>query len=214
MARVYFQQDLDNLVAQVIETIKLVENSMGLATQALLDADQVLAEKAIDNDAAIDVRCREIEGVLVELQMRQQPVASDLRLLLATQRILGDLERSGALAKNVAKQVRRRYPDHVVPERMRETVAEMGDTAVSLLNKAGLVFAEQDEALARELEADDDHMDTLHRALLQQVIAGTGTDPVETTVDLTLCGRYYERFADHAVAIARQVIYRSTGELA
>lgn len=213
MARIHFQRDLDNIVERVLETIKLVEQSMSLATRGLLDADRSAAEEAISNATEIDAICREIEGLVIDLQMRQQPVASDLRLLLATQRILMDLERSGALAKNIAKQVRRRHPEHVVPERMRDTVAEMGQAAVSLVGKAGLVFATQDADLARELEPDDDHMDTLHRALLQQVIAGTGTDPVETTVDLTLCGRYYERFADHAVAIARQVIYRSTGEL-
>jgi len=213
MARIHFQRDLDKLVGQVCEEIDHVETSMGVATRALLEGDRSLADVAIDSVTSVSSRFREIEGVVIDLQMRQQPVASDLRLLLAIQRILGDLERSAALVKNIAKQVRRRHPEFVVPERMRATVAEMGDSAVSLLNKAGVVFAEQDAGLARELDADDDRMDALHRALLHQVIAGTGSDPVETTVDLTLCGRYYERFADHAVAIGRQVIYRSTGEL-
>src|SRR5699024_5075399 len=130
MARIHFQRDLDKLVGQVCEEIDHVETSMGVATRALLEGDRSLADVAIDSVTSVSSRFREIEGVVIDLQMRQQPVASDLRLLLAIQRILGDLERSAALVKNIAKQVRRRHPEFVVPERMRATVAEMGDSAV------------------------------------------------------------------------------------
>lgn len=213
MARIHFQRDLDDLVEQVADAITITESAMGQATRALLSGDRALANAAIEEAATVAKRCREVENLVIELQIRQQPVASDLRLLLATQRILGDLERSGALVRNIAKQVRRRHPDKVVPERMHETVRRMGELAESLLHKAGLVFSTQDAAAARELDADDDEMDTLHREFLREVVAGSGHDPVETTVDLTLCGRFFERFADHAVAIAQQVIYLSTGEL-
>lgn len=208
-----YHNDLDKVVDKVLELFALIEESISDATFSLLDADRDVAEAVIAKDIGIDALCRDIEAIAIELQMRQQPVAYDLRLLLATQRIVADLERSGDLAKNIAKQVRRRHPDLVVPERMRDTVEAMGQAAGSLLHKAHLVFANQDAELARQLDVEDDHMDALHRSLLGQVIASTRTEPVDTTVDLTLIGRFYERFADHAVAIARQVIYLSTGEL-
>lgn len=208
-----YHNDLDKVADRLLELFGLVETAIDHATRALLASDRDLAETVIGNDRAIDELCRDIETIAIELQMRQQPVASDLRLLLSAQRIVADLERSGDLAKNIAKQVRRRHPDFVVPERMRETVQAMGLSAESLLNKAHLVFANQDVELARQLDVEDDLMDALHRELLAQVIASTGTDPVATTVDLTLIGRFYERFADHAVAIARQVVYLATGEL-
>ncbi|KAB2810980.1 phosphate signaling complex protein PhoU [Pimelobacter simplex] len=209
-----YHNDLDQIVDRLLQLFGSVESAIGLATQALLEADHELADQVVMSDQATDALCREIESIAIELQMRQQPVAYDLRLLLTTQRIVADLERSGDLAKNIAKQARRRHPDHVVPEQMRGTVAAMGKAAEGLLNKAHLVFENEDAELARLLDAEDDYMDALHRELLAEVIGNSRTESVETAVDLTLIGRFYERFADHAVAIARQVVYLSTGELA
>ena len=208
-----YHNDLAKIVDRVLELFDLVEAAITQATEALLDQDRVAAEDVITRDASVDAVCRDIEAAAIDVQVRQQPVASDLRLLLAVQRIVSDLERSGDLAKNIAKQARRRYPDIVVPEPMRETVVAMGAAAADLIRKAAEVFVNQDAALARQIESEDDHMDALHRSLLAQVISSNRSDPVETTVDLTLIGRFYERFADHAVAIGRQVIYLSTGEL-
>ena len=208
-----YHNDLAKIVDRVLELFDLVEVAITQATEALLDQDRVAAEDVITRDASVDAVCRDIEAAAIDVQVRQQPVASDLRLLLAVQRIVSDLERSGDLAKNIAKQARRRYPHVVVPEPMRETVVAMGAAAADLIRKAAEVFVNQDAALARQIESEDDHMDALHRSLLAQVISSNRSDPVETTVDLTLIGRFYERFADHAVAIGRQVIYLSTGEL-
>lgn len=207
-----FHQDLDDLGDQVACLINQVHDAVELATGALLEADRVAAESVIANDLIIDALCRRIEDTAIELQLRQQPVARDLRLLLVTQRVVADLERSGDLAKNIAKQTRRRYPERVVPLHLEQTIAQMAASAGSLLQKAGRIFSEQDLLLARQLGADDDQVDDLHRALLREVVASTGSGAVEAAVDLTLCGRYYERIADHAVVIAHQVIYLSTGQ--
>ncbi len=209
-----YHNELDKVVDRLLQLFGNVEQAISDATEALLEADDEIAEQVIAGDRATDALCREIESIAIELQMRQQPVAYDLRLLLTAQRIVADLERSGDLAKNIAKQARRRHPDHVVPHQMRHTVASMGKAAEALLHKAHIVFADEDAELARRLDVEDDYMDALHRELLAQVIARSRTESVETTVDLTLIGRFYERFADHAVAIARQVVYLSTGELA
>lgn len=209
-----YQSDLDSIVSRLETLFDLVEVAIENATRSLLAADRTLAESVIAEDLAVDDLARDIETAAIQLQMRQQPVASDLRLLLSTQRIVADLERSGDLAKNIAKQARRRHPDHVVPEHLRLIVEGMGKSAKGLLSQARLVFVTQDAELARGLDDEDDQMDALHRDLLAKVIGSTQTESVETTVDLTLIGRFYERFADHAVAIARQVVYLSTGEFA
>ncbi|MFE6648285.1 phosphate signaling complex protein PhoU [Nocardioides sp. NPDC057772] len=208
-----FHEDLETVAGQVGELFGLVERAIARSSRALLDADRELAEAVISEDLRIDLLCRQIEAEAIEIQMRQQPVARDLRLLLGVHRIVADLERSGDLAKNIAKQARRRHPSAVVPSTCRETVASMAQTAQSLWRHAHQVFDEEDVETARGLDAEDDQMDSLHRSLLLAVIEGAGASEVETAIDLTLIGRFYERIADHAVAIAHQVVYISTGEV-
>lgn len=208
-----FHEDLETVADQVGKLFGLVERAIARSSRALLDADRDLAESVISEDLRIDSLCRQIEATAIEIQMRQQPVARDLRLLLGVHRIVADLERSGDLAKNIAKQARRRHPSPVVPNTYRETVASMAHTAQSLWRHAHDVFDEEDVETARGLDAEDDQMDSLHRSLLLAVIDGAGTSEVETAIDLTLIGRFYERVADHAVAIAHQVVYISTGEV-
>ena len=88
----------------------------------------------------------------------------------------------------------------------------MGQVAERIVAKAGSVIATRDLGVAGELETDDDEMDRLHRRLFTACSPTTGTHGVEAAVDVTLCGRYYERFADHAVSVARRVVYLVTGE--
>jgi phosphate transport system protein len=125
---------------------------------------------------------------------------------------VSDLERSGDLAAHVAELARRRYPNQAIPPALQSTFLEMGQVAQRITAKAGSVIASQDLELCREMERDDDVMDGLHRhlfrALLQEDWAGT----VEESIDITLCSRYFERLADHAVSIARRIVYLVTGE--
>jgi phosphate transport system protein len=125
----------------------------------------------------------------------------------------GDLERMGDLARHVARVARRRYPESAVPAELRSTVVEMSQVAERLVAKAGSVITTQDVAAALELERDDDEMDRLHRALFTALLDKTSPYTVEAAVDITSIGRYYERFADHAVSVARRVVYLVTGQL-
>ena len=143
---------------------------------------------------------------------RQQPVATDLRTIVTSMRMSADLERMGDLARHVAKVARRRYPDSAVPATLRATLLEMGQVAERIVAKAGSVIASRDVALAVQLEQDDDEMDRLHRQLFAQLLGGNWSYGMEAAVDITLVGRYYERFADHAVSVARRVVYLVTGE--
>jgi phosphate transport system protein len=124
-----------------------------------------------------------------------------------------ELERAGDLALHIAKVARMRYPTSAVPPELRATVREMGQVAERIIAKAGSVIAGRDVGRAVELEADDDVMDALHRQLFTELLSETWPYGVETAVDIALLGRYYERFADHAVSVARRVVYLVTGEL-
>ena len=142
----------------------------------------------------------------------QAPVAGDLRSVIAAIHSAGDLERMGDLALHVAKVARRRYPANAVPAELRPTVLRMGHVAEEIAAKAGRVIAERDVAMAEQLERDDDEMDDLHRELFTAMLDDEWEGGIECAVDIALVGRYYERFADHAVSVARRVVYLVTGE--
>jgi phosphate transport system protein len=184
-----------------------VGSQMSTATTALLDADVALADLVIAGDEQIDATRESIDQRCFTLLARQQPVATDLRTIVTATRIASDLERMGDLAEHIAKVARMRFPDHAVPQEVRPAFLEAGHVAEMLVAKAGTVIATRNVEAARELETDDDAMDRLHRVLSDDWPYG-----IEVAIDITLLGRYYERFADHAVSVARRVVYLVTGE--
>jgi phosphate transport system protein len=155
----------------------------------------------------------EIEELILELVATQAPVAGDLRAVLAAQRSSSDIERMGDLAVHVAKVARMRYPEVAVPDEFRTTFKDMGRTAEAMAAKAGAVLGTRDLEGAAELASDDDEMDRLHRSLFVVIFDDDWTRGVEVAVDVALLGRYYERFADHAVNVAANVRYMVTGEV-
>jgi phosphate transport system protein len=209
-----YHDELDAISRSLVEMANLVGSAMSRATTALLDGDLQLAEQVITADEAVDARYREVEARAFDLLARQQPVASDLRVLVTSLRMVADLERMGDNAAHVAKIARRRYPSSAVPPTLRSTVLEMGHAAEEIVAKAGSVIAGRDLKLAAELEKDDDVMDELHRQLFTAILDDRWDDGVEAAIDITLVGRHYERFADHAVSVARRVVYLVTGERA
>ncbi|MEV5012915.1 phosphate signaling complex protein PhoU [Streptomyces sp. NPDC055692] len=192
----------------------LVGSAIGRATTALLDADLHLAENVISGDEKVDDLQRDLEDRAITLLARQQPVATDLRIVVTSLRLSADLERSGDLARHVAKLARLRYPERVIPRDLRRTILEMGQLAQRLMAQAAEVLITHDVDAALQLEKDDDRMDELHRAIFHRLMDDRWHHGVETAVDATLVGRYYERFADHAVAVAQRVVYLVTGEYA
>ncbi len=136
----------------------------------------------------------------------------DLRLIVTGLRMVADLERMGDLALHVAKIARMRYPVSAVPPELHDVIRDMGEIAQRVVDKAGAVIEGNDVELATELEQDDDRMDELHRRLFTILLSGWDHG-IESAIDITLLGRFYERFADHAVSVARRVIYLVTGEM-
>jgi phosphate transport system protein len=207
-----YHDDLDAITTSLVEITRLAGSAIGRATQALLDADLGAAESVISGDAAIDELYERIETDALDLLARQQPVASDLRVIITSLRMVADIERMGDLALHIAKVARRRYPTSAIPPELQATVLEMGQVAQRICAKCSSVIAGRDLTMAAELERDDDVMDNLHRKLFNVLLDDHWEGGIESAIDVTLCGRYYERFCDHAVSVARRVIFLVTGE--
>jgi phosphate transport system protein len=207
-----FHEDLDKISDQLVEMTRLAGSAMARATTALLDADINLAESVIEADKHLDDLREDLDAMSVDLLARQQPVATDLRMVVTAMRMSADLERMGDLARHVAKVARLRFPESAVPADIRATILQMGQVAERIVAKAGQVIASKDVEAAKTLERDDDAMDDLHRQLFNRLIDGSWQHGTEAAVDITLIGRYYERFADHAVSVAHRVVYLVTGE--
>ncbi|MGW3984738.1 phosphate signaling complex protein PhoU [Streptomyces mirabilis] len=207
-----YHEELDAISDGLVEMANLVGSAMGLATNALLDADLQLAESVISAAERVGDLQWDLESRAIAVLARQQPVATDLRVVVTSLRMSADLERCGALAQHVAKLARMRCPEGAVPRDLRRTVLEMGQLAQRLMAQAAEVVITRDVDAALQLEKDDDRMDELHRMIFQHLMDDRWEHGVETAVDVTLVGRYYERFADHAVSVAQRVVYLVTGE--
>jgi phosphate transport system protein len=207
-----FHGELDQIGRTLVDMSEAVAVAMRDATSALLDADLVLAEKVISKDAEVDRLRDDLEARAFDLLARQQPVAVDLRTVITSLKAVADLERMGDLALHIAKVARMRYPSSAVPDDVRGTIQEMGGVALSIVEKTRQVLEGQDISLAEQLEREDDAMDSLHRKLFSHLLSGQWSHGMEPAIDITLIGRYYERYADHAVSVARQTIFLVTGE--
>ena len=209
--RSVFQEELDKVSQSLVDLTVMVSTSMTKATSAILSCDLKLAEEVIGNDVKIDDYQHENDSHIIDIIARQQPVASDLRALVAALRMGSDLERMGDLAHHVAKVARMRHPNAAVPPELVSIIKAMGVAAVAITEKTGVVIATRNTQMALEVEHDDDVMDDLHRKLIAVLIEPTWKHGIETAIDLTLLGRYYERYADHAVSISRRVYFLVTG---
>jgi phosphate transport system protein len=207
-----YHEELDSIGATLIEMTGLVGAAMSRATTALLEVDLQVAESVIAADEAVDALQQKLDTRALDLLARQQPVAGDLRTIMTSLRMSADLERMGDLARHVAKVARRRYPEQAIPEALRSSIADMGRIAVELAAKTATIIEDRDIDIARELQVDDDAMDQLHRKLFTILLDPAAPYSVEASIDVTLIGRYYERYADHAVSVAKRVIFLVTGE--
>ncbi|WP_018800072.1 phosphate signaling complex protein PhoU [Salinispora arenicola] len=212
MVRSGYDEQLDRLTGALAVMSREATAAIQGAGTALLDVDQEAAELVVQNDVVLDQLRGDIEAAVPELLARQQPVASDLRLVLCAIRIAGDLERMGDLAVHIAKIVQMRYPNMVVPPPAAAVVAEMAEAAARIAEKASTVLATRDPLTAMQIGLDDDEVDTAQSRLLALLLSGWQYG-VESAIDLALVGRYYERYADHAVNVARQVVYLVTGTI-
>jgi phosphate transport system protein len=208
-----YHKQLTDLTTQLGEMCGVAGVAMKRATQALLEADLVAADEVIRDYERIVAMRAQVEKETFTLLALQQPVAGELREIFSAIQIIADTERMGALAVHVAKIARREYPKHVLPEEVRECFAEMGEVAIALADNAKQVLVTRDPHKAAQLHDQDDAMDDLHRHLFSVLIDREWKHSISVGVETALLGRFYERFADHAVEVGRRVIFMVTGDL-
>ncbi len=207
-----YHDQLDSIRDELVAMTRLVGAAVSKSTSALLDGDAVIAETVISEDAAIDALREKIEEDSFELLSLQQPVAGDLRMLVASLRMVSEMERMGDLAVHVAKIARLRTPEVAVPDPVVPIIARMAALAEVMVGKVEHIIASSDVAAAEELAAVDEEMDKLRRQSFRELLGSEWKHGVEPAVDVALLGRYYERIADHAVSVARRVVFLVTGE--
>ncbi|GAB3608966.1 phosphate signaling complex protein PhoU [Humibacter ginsengiterrae] len=207
-----FQHEMREVQDRLVEIAELVVVSIRNATQAFNDGDVALAETVIQNDARIDALTVVLDELSIQILARQNPVARDLRIVVSALRISASLERMGDMAEHIAQLARYRFPDKVVPKSLRGTFKEMGRLDVLIAERLVELLRTQDPRVADELRNQDDEIDELHASVFDKVLGETWKGATVDTVDATLASRYHERFADHAVSIAKKVQYLVTGD--
>lgn len=211
--REIFEAELRQLGEDLVAMSHLVQRAVERAGTALLDADLTLAQQVIADDAAIDQAEVRLDDECVRLLAQQAPVATDLRIVVTALRIGQSLERMGDLARHLAQVARRTYPEPALPASVTPTFTEMSEAANRVARRVSELLETRDLTLAATIERDDDLLDALHEETFGAILSGDWTGSEQQTIDTTLASRYYERFGDHGVAIARRITYLVTGDI-
>ena len=199
-----FEHDLEAIEAKVIELFAMVAEDLPRATQALLSGNNEVLAALTEREKVIDALYPEIEELVNREILLQQPVASDLRFLLSVLRIVPELERSHDLVMQVAARANHILGEDLSP-RTRGIVERMGSLASEMWRQAVDSWYERDRSAAAKISERDDEMDELYASLIAEL--ASGRMPLPVTMEMVLVARFYERLGDHAVNIARRVVY-------
>jgi phosphate transport system protein len=198
------QRELEGIEAKVIELFAMVAEDLASATDALLSGNNEVVKVLAEREAVIESLYPQIEETVNRNILLQAPVASDLRFLLSVLRIMPELERSHDLVENIARRA-----DHILSNdlspRARGLVERMGELVADMWRQASEAWYQRDSSAAAPLAERDEEMDELHASLIAELASGSMTLPV--AMEMTLVARFYERLGDHAVNVARRVVY-------
>ncbi|MDT0180278.1 phosphate signaling complex protein PhoU [Microbacterium sp. ARD31] len=210
--REVFHQSLEDAQSRLVEIAELVTVAIDKATRAFESSDVGLAEEVIEADAIIDEKAIALDELAIEILARQQPVARDLRIVVGALRMSASLERMGDIAEHIAQLTRMRFPERAIPRGLKSTFTKMGQLDVEVARTLTELLRTQDMRLAEAIRNADDAIDELHASVFEKVLSDSWRGEAAATVDATLASRYHERFADHAVSVAKKVAYLATGE--
>jgi phosphate transport system protein len=210
--RLVFQQELKEVQDRLVAIAQGAASIIEKAGKAFLDSDVSLADEALALAESNEERALDLDELVIRVLATQSPVARDLRILVSALRMSASLERMGSLAGHIAAIARYRYPGSAIPDSLRETFAEMARIDIELAGKAVRVLRDTDLDLAREIQAQDESVDRLHRQVFDVVLSPSWSENAMYTVDVTLASRYFERFADHVVDISAKVSFLQTGD--
>jgi phosphate transport system protein len=212
--RAIFDQELAQVGNDLLQMSKHVADAIDNASKALTTGDLELAEKVIEADAKVDELERVLDERCIMLLARQQPVATDLRIIVSSLRMSSSIERMGDLARHIAQVVRLRYPEATLPESAKHVFSDLSTAAIKVANDIVELLETHDLQLASAVERDDDVLDQLHTETFKITLAESWQGTTAQTVDITLLARFFERFGDHAVSVARRITYLVTGDFA
>lgn len=210
--REVFHQSLEDVQGRLVEIAELVTIAIDKATRAFGTSDVSLAEEVIEADAVIDEKAIALDELAIEILARQQPVARDLRIVVSALRMSASLERMGDIAEHIAQLTRMRFPERAIPKGLKSTFLKMGQFDVEVSRQLAELLRTQDLELIESIRTADDRLDELHLSVFEKVLSDNWQGEASATVDATLASRYHERFADHAVSVAKKVAYLSTGD--
>ena len=212
--REVFQQELREVQDRLVQIAELVETAIQQATTAFGSSDVALAEQVLDNGEQVDLLASELDEQTIDILARQQPVASDLRLMVGALRMSASLERMADLAQHIAQLARYRYPESAIPEGLRKIFTKMGAVDVKMAGLLVVLLRDQDPKVIDKIRDLDDDLDELHAKVFEKVLSQkVQVDGPTGVVDATLASRYHERFGDHAVDITKQMNFFLNGEL-
>jgi phosphate transport system protein len=210
--REVFHQSLEDLQSRLVEIADLVTVAIDKATRAFATSDVALAEEVIADDAKIDTLAATLDEQAIEILARQQPVARDLRIVVTALRVSASIERMGDMAEHIAQLARLRFPERAIPKGLKGTFVKMGELDVEVSRTLSELLRTGDLRLADAIRNADDDVDELHASVFEKVLSDNWKGEATATVDATLASRYHERFADHAVAVAKKMVYLATGD--
>lgn len=211
--REVFQQELAEVRERLVRIAELVETAIQQATTAFRSSDVALAEQVIDNDDQVDQLAAELDELAIDILARQQPVASDLRLMVGALRMSASLERMADLAQHIAQLARYRYPESAIPKGLNKTFLKMAEIDVEMASMLVELLREPTLKKVAKLRDLDDALDELHARVFEKVLSERISADATGVVDATLASRYHERFGDHAVNITKQIRFFLSGEL-
>ena len=210
--REVFHDTLEDIQGRLAEISELVTEAIEKATAAFASGDVSLAEDVIANDDRIDALVLSTDEIAIETLAMQQPVAQDLRVIVTALRVSASLERMGDLAEHIAQLVRSRYPERAIPQGLKSTFKKMGVLDVEVARTLTQLLRTQDLKYATHIRDTDDDIDELHASVYERVLGESFKGEIPHAIDATLASRYHERFADHAVSVAKKVVYLATGD--
>lgn len=206
-----FDQQLEKLNVELVTMGALCEDALTYAIRALFDRESDMAERAEEAEKQIDQMEREIESICMRLLLQQQPVARDLRVISSALKMIGDMERIGDQAADIAEIVKYLKEDDVPNLRH---LREMSDFAAGMVTASINSFVRQDLDLAKKVILDDDVVDGYFEKVKETLIGliADGDKDGAFLLDLLMIAKYIERIGDHATNIAEWVVYSITGE--
>ncbi len=210
--RTLFTAEMSELADDLAAMARHVAVAIDRAGEALLTQNAELAQQVIAEDIQLDAIEETVDERCVLLIAQQQPVGLDLRTIIVSLRISAALERMGDLAQHIAEFARRAYPDSAIPDSHKETIAAMAAASKKVALEIVDLIEGRDLNVAAGVVGDDDHLDELHATAYRLLLEDGYTATPQEILNMALVSRYFERFGDHAVGVARRIVYLVTGD--